>query len=149
MLPRFFIPWDFGRAAPIFGRSSVWIFGSGFDRDFGRKIACNVFPSLGISTAIARHVGWKVYIVITNNAGNHATIFGENLNIPWFGFQRHVMMQLVDTSCQKAYLPHKLVPKGYLFLCNLPLKRVIEFVNGWQSFCNGTFLWLLHVPPWG
>ena len=48
----FFIPRDFGRLPPYFGR--------GFGRGFGRKNASDIFASLGIPGAIAWHVGSKV-----------------------------------------------------------------------------------------
>ena len=62
----------------------------GFGRDFGRKIASDCFASLGILGVIAWHVGWKIYSIITRNAGNHAKVFGSNFKIPCFAFERHV-----------------------------------------------------------
>ena len=52
-----------------------------------RKIASDVFSSLGISEVSARHVGWKIYCINTSDAGNHAKIFGSNLSIPCFVFE--------------------------------------------------------------
>ena len=82
----FFIPRDFGRLPPGFGRS----FGRGFGRGFGRKNASDIFASLGIPGAIAWHVGWKIYRSIVSNAGNHAKIFGPKIKILRFAFERHV-----------------------------------------------------------
>ena len=70
----FCMRWDLGRAAPNFGWSLSW----GFDRDLGRRMASDGFPFLGITRAIAWHLGWKVYKMITKNAGNQATILGCN-----------------------------------------------------------------------
>ena len=86
----FSIPRDFGGAPPNFGRSFGWSSSWDIGRDFGRKIASNVYPLLGISDAIAWHVGPKIYNISTFNAGNHAKIFGANFKIPCFAFERHV-----------------------------------------------------------
>ena len=103
---------NFGRS---FGRRLSWNFSWGFGVDFGLKIASDVFPSLGISRAIARSFGWKVYIIITiNNAGNHATIFGYNLKTPCFAFEHDVMMQFV--LLPKTTFPFKIGPQCFQIL---------------------------------
>ena len=86
----FFIPRDFGRLPPGFGRGFGRGFGLGFGRGFGRKNASDIFASLGIPGAIAWHVGWKIYRSIVSNAGNHAKIFGPKIKILRFAFERHV-----------------------------------------------------------
>ena len=76
----FFIPRDFGRLPPGFGR--------GFGRGFGWKNASDIFAYLGIPGAIAWHVGWKIYRSIVSNAPNHAKIFGPKMKILRFAFER-------------------------------------------------------------
>ena len=83
----FFIPRDFGRLPPYFGRG----FGRGFGQGFGRKNASDIFASLGIPGAIAWHVGRKICRSIVSNAGNHAKIFGPKIKILRFAFERHVI----------------------------------------------------------
>ena len=81
----FFIPRDFGRLPP------------GFGRGFGRKNASDIFASLGIPGAIAWHVGPKIYRSIVSNAGNHAKIFGPKIKILCFAFERHVLLRFYTT----------------------------------------------------
>ena len=109
------------------------------------KSTFDVFLAPPPSSAISFHIGRKIYNMITKNATNHANIFSFQLKIPRFGFERHVMMQLVHTSCQKPHLHHKLVPKRYLLLLNLPLTHVFICLHEWQTVCNGTFFLLLLV----
>ena len=86
----FFIPRDFGRLPPYFGRGFGQGFGRSFGRALGRKNASNIFASLGIPGAIAWHVGWKIHGPIVSNAGNHAKISGPKIKILRFAFERHV-----------------------------------------------------------
>ena len=86
----FFIPRDFGRLPPGFGRGFGRGFGQGFGRGFSRKNACDIFASPRILGAIAWHDGWKIYTSIVSNAGNHAKIFRPKIKTLRFAFEGHV-----------------------------------------------------------
>ena len=100
----FFIPRDFGRLPPGFGRC--------FGRGFGRKNASDIVASLGIAGAIAWHVGWKIYRSIVSHAWNHANIFGPKINILRFAFERHVLKHLVQ--CHALNPSHALAVRQVL-----------------------------------
>ena len=63
--------------------------------------------------------------MITNNAGNHATIFGYYLKIPCVRFGGHLMMQPVHSSCQKNKFAFKIGPQCLHILVVVTLDTVL------------------------